>query len=131
MQTRDLYAVLGVANTATQDEIKAAYRRLSRANHPDQVGKAGHARQAELNAAYDVLGDAAKRAEYDRPLFGALLDVADQTLDEVTKTAQNRIAQAVPTTWGRFGDALRSGGGAVVKAAAEEIRERARRGLVR
>ena len=68
---KDLYAVLGVAKTATDEEIKKAFRRKARELHPD-VNKAPDAEERfkELNEAYDVLSDSAKRAQYDR--FGTI-----------------------------------------------------------
>jgi molecular chaperone DnaJ len=64
---KDYYAVLGVADSASAKEIKSAYRKLSRQFHPD--ANAGDAsaeeRFKEISAAYDVLGDEAKRKEYD------------------------------------------------------------------
>lgn len=64
---KDYYATLGVSQTATQKEITKAYRQLARANHPDQNpgDSAAEDRFKEASAAYDVLGDATKRAEYD------------------------------------------------------------------
>jgi curved DNA-binding protein len=64
---KDYYKTLGVARGASQDDIKKAYRRLVRQHHPD-VSRASNAEQKtkELNEAYDVLGDATKRAAYDR-----------------------------------------------------------------
>jgi DnaJ-class molecular chaperone len=61
----DHYAALGVAKTATQDEIKQAFRRMASKHHPDKGGDT--ARFQEVQAAYDTLGDATKRAEYDNP----------------------------------------------------------------
>jgi molecular chaperone DnaJ len=64
---RDYYDVLGVARTATKDELKKAYRKLAMQYHPD-VNKDGGAdeRFKEINEAYEVLSDADKRAAYDR-----------------------------------------------------------------
>ena len=64
----DLYKTLGVGRTADQAEIKSAYRKLVKKYHPDlNPGDTSVERQfKEVNAAYDVLGDADKRARYDR-----------------------------------------------------------------
>jgi len=59
-----LYDRLGVAPTASTAEIRAAYRRLARAAHPDHAGSARE--MAVLNEAWRVLGDPARRAAYDR-----------------------------------------------------------------
>ena len=61
----DHYAALGVAPTATPDEIKRAFRKLASKNHPDKGGDTK--KFQEIQAAYDVLGDAAKRSQYDNP----------------------------------------------------------------
>jgi len=66
-QTKDFYAVLGVPSTATQDEIKKAYRKLAKKYHPDANAndpKAGE-RFKEISEANTVLGDAEKRKQYD------------------------------------------------------------------
>jgi molecular chaperone DnaJ len=64
---KDYYRVLGVGDTASQKEIKSAYRKLSRQYHPDANAgdKAAEERFKEVSAAYDVVGDAEKRKEYD------------------------------------------------------------------
>ncbi|WP_028709252.1 molecular chaperone DnaJ [Propionicicella superfundia] len=72
---KDYYKVLGVSKDASAAEIKKAFRRLARENHPDQHAgdKAAEDRFKEVTEAYDVLSDADKRKEYDeaRKLFGA------------------------------------------------------------
>lgn len=67
MSKRDFYDVLGVDQDADDAEIKKAYRKLARKYHPD-VNKAADAESQfkEVKEAYDVLGDAQQRAQYDR-----------------------------------------------------------------
>ena len=68
---RDYYEILGVAKTASDDEIKKAYRALAKKYHPDinPGDKDAEAKFKEINQAYAVLSDADKRAKYDQ--FGA------------------------------------------------------------
>ncbi|HET9691360.1 MAG TPA: molecular chaperone DnaJ [Acidimicrobiales bacterium] len=61
---KDYYKVLGVPDTATDKEIGKAYRRLAKQYHPD-ANPGSEDRFKEISAAYDVLGDAAARKEYD------------------------------------------------------------------
>ncbi len=65
---KDYYAVLGVARNASQADIKKAYRKLAQQHHPDATkgDKQAEERFKEISTAYDVLGDEAKRKEYDR-----------------------------------------------------------------
>lgn len=70
-QTKDLYEILGVSRDASQEEIRKAYLKLAHKYHPDKTGgdKDAEARLKEINAAYDVLKNAEKRAQYDK--FGS------------------------------------------------------------
>jgi molecular chaperone DnaJ len=67
-QTKDYYNVIGVPASATQDEIKKAYRKLAAKHHPDKNPNDPKAaeRFKEISEAYQVLGDADKRKQYDQ-----------------------------------------------------------------
>jgi molecular chaperone DnaJ len=67
-QTKDYYAVLGVPASATQDEIKKKYRKLAAKHHPDKNPNDPKAAETfkEISEAYQVLGDAEKRKQYDQ-----------------------------------------------------------------
>jgi len=71
---RDYYEVLGVSKTASQEEIKKAYRKLAVQNHPDKNpgDKAAEERFKEATEAYEVLGDEKKRAAYDQYGFAGV-----------------------------------------------------------
>src|SRR5881296_1188102 len=68
VQFRDYYETLGVSKTATDDEIRSAFRKLARKYHPDVAKdkKAAEEKFKEINEAYEVLGDPEKRAKYDQ-----------------------------------------------------------------
>lgn len=65
---RDPYTVLGVPRSASEKDLKSAYRRLAKAHHPDQNQQdpKAQAKFAEISAAYDFLSDADRRGQYDR-----------------------------------------------------------------
>src|SRR5215210_6381039 len=67
MDFKDYYSTLGVAKTASQKEIKQAFRKLARKHHPDvnPGDKAAETWFKDINEAYEVLGDAEKRKKYD------------------------------------------------------------------
>ena len=69
MAEKDLYNILGVAKTASQDDIKKAFRKLAMKYHPDRNPdnrEEAEAKFKEAKAAYDILSDEQKRATYDR-----------------------------------------------------------------
>lgn len=67
MMNKDLYAILGISKTASESEIKSAYRKLARKYHPDlnKDNPAAAEKFKEISCAYDILGDKEKRQKYD------------------------------------------------------------------
>lgn len=68
VQFRDYYETLGVSKTATEEEVRSAFRKLARKYHPDVAKdkKAAEEKFKEINEAYEVLGDPEKRKKYDQ-----------------------------------------------------------------
>ena len=78
MANKDYYKIMGVNRSASEREIKQAYRRLARQYHPDvnPGNKSAEAKFKEINEAYEVLSDKEKRQKYDQ--FGDQWQYADQ-----------------------------------------------------
>ena len=98
-QKRDYYEVLGVSRGASEAEIKKAYRKLAKENHPDlhPGDKEAEARFKEVNEAYEVLSDADKKARYDQyghagvdPNFGGGAGGGGQPIHDGTELAEDR-----------------------------------------
>src|SRR3954470_8577864 len=68
VQYKDYYQTLGVAKTASQDEVRKSFRKLARQYHPDVAKdkKTAEDKFKEINEAYEVLGDPEKRKKYDQ-----------------------------------------------------------------
>jgi curved DNA-binding protein len=103
---RDFYADLGVARTASQEEIQRAYRKLAREFHPD-VNKSPDAEERfkDVSEAYSVLSDPEQRKRYDA--FGADFrrvpeDVDPETWARASRTGRARAGAGAPT--GGFGE---------------------------
>ena len=78
MAAKDYYNILGLNRSATDKDIKQAYRKLARKHHPDvnPGDKSAEARFKEINSAYDVLSDPEKRGKYDK--YGDQWQYSDQ-----------------------------------------------------
>jgi molecular chaperone DnaJ len=91
---KDYYTILGVQKTASEEEIKKAYRKLAHQHHPDKAG-GDEKKFKEINEAYQVLSDKSKRANYDR--FG--------NADPMGGGAGGFGGQGGAQQWGGFGGA--------------------------
>jgi molecular chaperone DnaJ len=103
MSKKDFYSVLGVARSASADEIKKAYRKLAMQHHPDKNpgNKKAEEKFKEISEAYDVLSDEKKREAYDR--FG-------HAGSQFGGAGGNPFGEGGPFAGG-FGGGFRPGGG--------------------
>ena len=104
MSKRDYYEVLGVSKTATDEEIKKAYRKMALKYHPDKNpgDKEAEEKFKEAAEAYDVLSNADKRARYPSPVFTPSREQKMQALRaeywrERTTTVSRHIPRLLPT----------------------------------
>jgi WD40 repeat protein len=94
-----LYEILGVQNTAGQEELRKAYRKLARKHHPDvSEDPASHEKMSRINEAFETLIDPALRMEYDAMLHGGMLDQDDHMPPHTAATANRRKEPPKPVT---------------------------------
>src|SRR5579871_2405824 len=110
-QQKDYYAALGVKKTATQDEIRKAFRKAARKYHPDvnPGDKKAEEKFKEISEANDVLSDEKKRKVYDQ--LGFYSDQIDPAQAEAYARQQNAGGQP-PVDFGGFDFSGFQGGGA-------------------
>ena len=102
-KARDYYEALGVARTATDKEIRAAYRKMARQYHPDlnPGSKSAETRFKEIQQAYEVLSDAEKRKKYDQ--FGHAWEQVGQAPPPGGYGPRSRTQTGTPFDFGDLG----------------------------
>src|SRR5690242_6965956 len=103
---KNYYEALGLSRTASEKEVRNAYRKLARKFHPDvnPNDRGAESRFKEINAAYEVLSDPDKRKKYDK--YGDQWEMADQ-IEEAQRrqSAGSWARQGGPGGASMFGDA--------------------------
>jgi len=110
MARRDYYDVLGVPRSASEKDIRQAYRKLARQYHPDlnPNDKQAEAKFKEIGQAYEVLGEADKRKLYDR--WGPDFEKIEQARKAGATTGAPGAGGSGPFTWNPGGTTFTSGG---------------------
>ena len=101
-ETEDLYEILQVSPSAEAEVIRAAYRRLAFMYHPDRNPSSDSTRiMSQINAAYEILGDPVKRAEYDRSRAAQATSSGSRAGYTQSSASQPRGGQG---NWRHFGN---------------------------
>ncbi len=96
MPQPDYYSLLEVSSHATVEQIKQSYRRLARKYHPDMNRSGDDIRIKQLNEAYDVLSNAAKRTSYD---IQRLEELRTAIILETIRIQRERLLRERKMTW--------------------------------
>jgi molecular chaperone DnaJ len=88
MNTENYYDILGVDENATQDDIKKAYRKLAKENHPDKGGDEDTFKK--ISVAYDTIGDEQKRTEYDHRRKNPFANMGNMSADDIFQQMFNQ-----------------------------------------
>jgi len=89
------YDILGVSVTATREEVKAAYRKLSKEYHPDKNkgNKEAEAMFKDIAWAYEILSDEKNRHRFDTTGFSAVIDIESEAITYVSRTFMSIVSQ--------------------------------------
>lgn len=92
---KNYYTILGVLRDCSVDDIKSAFKKLARENHPDTSGSQDdtEARFQEINEAYETLGDPTKRKAYDDTLSNALITDLDAEVEKTVSEYFQKLKQ--------------------------------------
>lgn len=109
---KDLYAVLGVDENASEEELKKAYRKLAKKNHPDANpgDRKAEERFKEISEAYEILRDRQKRARYDQMRKGGSFDWSDLAGEGDSPFGDGGLADILRSMFGGSGGGFTSGG---------------------
>jgi len=121
MATKDYYSILGLSRSASDKDIKQAYRKLARKYHPDvnPGNKAAEEKFKEINQAYEVLSDAEKRKKYDQ--FGEGWEHAEQFSQTGRRGQPGAGFDFSQFNFGGAGGATFTAGGAGMDSIFEEL----------